>query len=130
MSTPASSNNPIRIAVLNDHIPFMQALERYLEHESDLEVVSKGHASPRTLDAVVQTQPDVVIIDPETHAFEADGIIQRLYSALPQLRIIVLTMNDDERFRDAALAAGAHDFILKIDASEQLVPAIRRARPN
>ena len=128
MPAPTPPSHPIRIAVLNDHVSFMAALERFLEQEPDLEVVSTGHASPRTLASVIATRPEVAIVDPEQHEFEIGAMIRELCAALPTLRILVLTMNDDERFRDAALAAGAHEFIQKIHAAEQLVPAIRRAR--
>jgi DNA-binding NarL/FixJ family response regulator len=128
MVSSGPSQQPIRIFVLNDHASFLQALERYLEDECDLEVVGKGHASPRTLEPVTQAQPEVVIVDPEMHDLEVGAIIRRLRETTSARRIIVLTMNDDDQFRTAALAAGADDFILKTNAPDELVPSIRRVR--
>ena len=120
--------NPLRIFVLNDHQAFLQALERFLDQEPDLMVIGKGNAAPHRLEPVIQARPDVVIVDPEIHDFEVGEIVRKLRSGLAGSRIIVLTMNDDEKFKHASLAAGADDFILKTNATDQLVPSIRQAR--
>ena len=130
MVSSGASQQPIRIFVLNDHATFMQALERYLEDEPDLEVVGKGHASPRTLEPVTRAQPEVVIVDPEIHDLEIGTIIRKLRDTTSARRIIVLTMNDEDQFRATALAAGADDFILKTNAPNELVPSIRRVRAS
>src|SRR5260221_8568960 len=126
MASADRASHPIRIFVLNDHEDYMRALERFLDKEADLQVIGTGHAAPLQLEPVLAARPDVVIIDPEIHDLEIGLMVRELSACAPGSRIIVLTMNDDARFKEAALAAGADDFIFKMDALDQLVPAIRR----
>jgi NarL family two-component system response regulator LiaR len=124
----SSSNNAIRVLLVDDHGVVREGLRAYLEKETDIDVVGEARDG---LDAVRRAQelkPDVVLMDlvmPNMDGVEATA---RIKQDLPDAHIIVLTsFLDDERVVPA-IKAGATSYLLKDVGAADLVRAIRAAR--
>jgi DNA-binding NarL/FixJ family response regulator len=124
ISLPDSSN-PIQVFVLNDNLVFVEAVKHFLNDESDIHVMGTAAGLPEALAAAEAKRPDVVLIDPEPHDRLIGQAIRELRAALPGAGIIVLTLHEDEPFRELSMAAGADAFVGKWAASEDLIGAIR-----
>ena len=119
-----SSPKP-RVLLVDDYVPLLKALTRLLEPDCHL----VGHATTvaELFELVEICQPDVVVLDislPDRNGIDA---CRQLRLVQPAVKIVMLTAMDDERIREAALQAGASDFVTKASVDEYLKPAIRRA---
>ena len=122
---PTRSPAKPRVLLVDDYVPLLKALTRLLEHDCHL----VGHATTvaELFEIVEICQPDVVVLDislPDRNGIEA---CRQLRLVQPDVKIVMLTAMDDERIREAALQAGASDFVIKALVDEYLEPAIRSA---
>ncbi len=115
----------VRILIADDHALVRDGLRMILEAEDDLSVVGTA-ANGR--DAIAQAEalrPDVIIMDiamPQLNGIEATAII---CSALPEARVIVLSMHQTREHVHRAMQAGAEGYILKESAGTEVVKAVR-----
>src|SRR5438105_8641630 len=122
-----SPEQPIRVALADDHAQMRRSLRQLLESEEALEVIAEETdlaAVQRTLDTHA---PGVLVLDLGVYGGSSIGAIRRLRKAAPDTRIVVLTVDDDPVFAQHALDAGASGFVLKEMADADLPEAIVRA---
>ncbi|MEJ2092258.1 MAG: response regulator transcription factor [Syntrophobacterales bacterium] len=115
----------IRIIIADDHQIVRQGLKLLLEKESDMEVVGEAEDGRSTVTLARDLTPDIVLMDvkmPEMNGIEASHLI---LSELPDVKVIALSMYSDRRFVIDMLKAGAHGYLLKDCAFEELAQAIR-----
>ena len=115
----------IRIIIADDHQIVRQGLKLLLEKESDMEVVGEAEDGRSTVTLARDLTPDIVLMDvkmPEMNGIEASHLI---LSELPDVNVIALSMYSDRRFVIDMLKAGAHGYLLKDCAFEELAQAIR-----
>jgi two-component system response regulator NreC len=115
----------IRIFIADDHQIMRQGLKILLEKEPDMKVVGEAEDGRRTMTLVRELNPDVVVMDvkmPDLNGIEAT---RQILSECPDVKVIALSMYTDRRFVTNMLKAGAHAYLLKEGAFEELVQAIR-----
>jgi DNA-binding NarL/FixJ family response regulator len=120
----------IRILIADDHQIVRQGLKTLLEKEPDMEVVAEAEDGRRTVTMAKEFTPNVVIMDikmPDLNGIEAS---RQILSELPEVRVIALSMYSDRRFVTNMLKAGAHGYLLKDCAFEELAQAIRLVMSN
>lgn len=119
------SNQFIRIVVVDDHTLVRKSIIALLNNEPDMEVVGTAANGREAVEAAKQTSPDIIVMDismPELDGIRAVGEIRRL--GLPA-RIIMLSLHHSSALLQQARKNGAVDYILKQQASKELIPAIR-----
>jgi NarL family two-component system response regulator LiaR len=122
----------IRVLVVDDHAVVRQGLRTFLELHSDapwlpIEVVSEAANGSEGVEQARQLQPDVVLLDlvmPEMDGIEATS---RIIQDCPQTKVIILTSFGEQHRVIPAIRAGAHGYLLKDIAPDDLVRAIRQA---
>lgn len=117
--------DPIRIVLADDHAVLRAGLKSMLSSESDLDVVGEAGDGIACLGLAIELEPDVVVLDinmPTCGGLEA---LPELREAVPETKVLVLTMHDDPAYLRTALQAGCSGFILKQSAPEELLAAIR-----
>lgn len=115
----------IRILLADDHRLVREGIRLVLEMESDMIVVAEAENGLVAVQKAQELKPDVVVMDlsmPEMNGIDATSRITR---DIPEVRVIALSMNCNQRFITEVLSAGANGFVLKECASEVLVSAIR-----
>jgi DNA-binding NarL/FixJ family response regulator len=117
--------NRVRILLADDHRIVAEGLKRLLEIEFELVgIVEDGRA---LLDAAKALKPDVVVTDitmPEINGIEA---FEELKKGNPEIRAVFLTMHHNVAYARRALEAGAHGYVLKHSAAEELILAVKAA---
>ena len=101
----------IRILIADDHAIVRSGLRVLLESMPDIEVVGDAGTGEETIDQVASLQPDVLLLDiamPGMNGLEAARLIRE---QAPQVRIIVLTMYDDEAYLRQFLEVGAAGYV-------------------
>ena len=117
-------SNPIRILICDDHVLFSEGIKAILRAESNLTVVGEVRDGRQAVEKVKELHPDVVLMDiamPDLSGFEAT---RRVHEADPSVRVLMLTMHDEEELVARCLEAGAAGYIIKDAPASQLVYAI------
>ena len=119
-----------RIIIADDHKILRQGLRTLLSKEPDMEVVAEAEDGRRTVTLVREMIPHIVIMDvnmPDLNGIEAT---RQILSEYPDVKVIALSMHADRRFVINMLKAGAHGYLLKDCAFEELAQAIRLVMSN
>ncbi len=114
-----------RIILADDHRLFRAGLESLIAKESDLTVVAQANDGKELIKILRQTPCDLVVLDLSMPYMDGVETIQRVRKAYPKVKILVLTMQKDYQHLKHAMAGGANGYIVKEDAYEQLLLAIK-----
>ncbi|WP_433262965.1 response regulator [Actinosynnema sp. CS-041913] len=115
----------LRALVVDDHPLFRYGLAAALAAASDLEVVGEASGGTMAVEMAAALHPDVVVMDlnmPDLGGVEAT---RRIVAHDPAVRVLVLTMFDDDDSVFAAMRAGALGYLLKAARPQQIVRAVR-----
>ncbi|MDJ0656163.1 MAG: response regulator transcription factor [Xanthomonadales bacterium] len=114
-----------RILLTDDHEIMRKGLRSLLERESDFEVIGEASNGRDAIRLARELEPDIMVMDvgmPDVNGMEATS---RIMAKMPDMRIVALSMHSDKRFVTGMLTAGAYGYVLKSEAVEELVGAIR-----
>jgi DNA-binding NarL/FixJ family response regulator len=114
----------LKIFLADDHKIMRDGLRSLLENQLDMEVVGEAENGRRAVQLVLEKRPDVVIMDigmPDLNGMEAT---RQILAALPDVKVIALSMYSDRRFVSGMLEAGASGYLLKACAFEELAGAV------
>jgi DNA-binding NarL/FixJ family response regulator len=117
---------PISVLLVDDNPAFLRIATRFLEEHEDVVVVGAAGGGEEALALAEDLQPDIVLIDLAMPGLSGLETIPHLRAVLPGVGIIALTMLDTNSYWQAALAAGADDFVPKASLDRDLLPAMRR----
>jgi two-component system response regulator NreC len=124
---PQGDTDAIRVVLADDHALMRRTLRGLLEAEQGVEVIAEASNLGVLLRHVDAHQPHVLVLDlgmPDGSSSEA---IRQLRERLPEMQIVIVTMEENPVFAQRSLAAGAVGFVLKDRADEELPEAIRLA---
>lgn len=115
----------VRIVVVDDHSVVRRGTREILEQDPHLEVVGEAADGHEAVSRVDDTQPDVVLMDiamPEMNGIAATRTIKKRW---PWVRVLILTVHDDDEFVWEAIQSGASGYLLKDVGEAELVRAVR-----
>ncbi len=115
----------IRVLLVDDHTILRQGLKMLLNAQPDMEVVGEASDGHQAIAEANRLLPDVILMDitmPEMNGIEATRQVRR---QRPDMRVLVLTMHENEEYLFQVLRAGAAGYILKEAADTELITAIR-----
>lgn len=115
----------IRILIVDDHGLMRAGLRAVLEDEPDLQVVGEGEHGEEAIRMTGELQPDLVLMDIGLPGMDGIEATRRLKRLDPQIRVLILTVYEEESLLREAIQAGASGYLLKRAAEEELVTAIR-----
>jgi len=113
------------VVLADDHPVVRAGLRILLQAELSLKVVAEFADLPSTVRGVPALRPDVLVLDLAMAGSSSLTAIPGLLASSPGLRLIVLTMHDEPGFAREALRLGAHGYVLKEAAADELVLAVR-----
>lgn len=127
MTGPGTAPTPIRLMVVDDHTLFRRGLVALLASDERFEVVGEAGDAAQALQRLPACRPQVLLLD--NHLPGASGVdaLPSLLAALPGVRVLMLTMSEDEQDLAAALKRGASGYLLKSADIDELGAAIVRA---
>jgi DNA-binding NarL/FixJ family response regulator len=114
-----------RILVADDHGIVRAGIKLLLENQADLAVVAEAADGIEAIEQALATQPDLCILDVAMPRMTGLQAARGIRAHLPQARVLMLSMHDDERYLFEALKAGASGYVLKREADQDLVGAVR-----
>ena len=120
------SHEPVRILIVDDHPIIREGLRILLAAQPDLIICGEAANISGALKVVTETGPDVAIVDIALNGENGLDLVRRIKACRPQLRILVVSMYDDELYAERALDAGAMGYLNKQVACRNIVEAIRQ----
>lgn len=113
-----------RVMLVDDHALFREGLRMVLETQGDFEVVGEAGSAAEAIQEARKARPDVVLMD---ITMEGNGLdaTRQMAVAVPQTRVLILTMHESADYLFRALEAGAMGYVVKGTASTELVAALR-----
>jgi DNA-binding NarL/FixJ family response regulator len=115
----------MRILVADDHGIVRSGIRLLLERQSDISVVAEASDGVEAVEAALAARPDLCILDVGMPRMTGLQAAREIRSHLPDTRVLMLSMHDDEHYLYEALKAGASGYVLKREADQDLVGAIR-----
>ena len=115
----------IRMLIADDHTFYREGVRSMLMRVPDMEIIGEATTGDETISLATRLQPDVILMDikmPRLNGIEATRAILQAY---PQIRILMVTMFEDDGFVFAAMRSGARGYVLKDANQEELVRAVR-----
>jgi two-component system response regulator NreC len=114
-----------RVLIADDHSIVLRGLRAIISAEPSLELVGETTSGRETIGRVLADRPDVLILDLSMPDLDGIAVIESVKPRLPQMKILILTVHEDQGLLRAALQAGASGYVLKRAAESELVAAIR-----
>ena len=115
---------PIQLLVVDDHPLFRRGLIALLSQDDRFEIVGEAGDVGEALRVLAKTQPDLLLLDNHLPGVKGVDAIASLKSDRPNLRILMLTVSEDEEDLSKALQSGADGYLLKTSESDQLCDAL------
>jgi DNA-binding NarL/FixJ family response regulator len=120
-----AAGDSLRVLIVDDHALFRKGLQLVLDKEPDIDVVGEGSDGLEAVERAQELMPDVILMDvrmPRRSGIEATQEIREL---LPHVKILMLTISDEEADLYEAIKAGASGYLLKEINTEEVAAAIR-----
>jgi DNA-binding NarL/FixJ family response regulator len=116
---------PLRILIADDHPLFRHGIREFLNLVSGLEVVEEATSGEEAITQAEALHPDVILMDVNMPGVNGIEATRRILHASPHIRILVITMFEDDATVFAAMRAGARGYILKDAEKESILRAIQ-----
>jgi two-component system, NarL family, response regulator NreC len=113
------------VLIADDHAIVRAGLRALLAEEATFELVGEAAGGVEAIELVEKSNPDVLILDLSMPDLDGISVTRRIKPQFPNLKILILTLHEDEALLKEAIKAGAAGYILKRAAEAELISAIR-----
>ena len=127
---PSSGSGALSILIVDDHAVVRRGIRSLLESEKGFAIAGEATNGREAVDMARRLQPDVIVMDltlPELNGLDAT---RQILKELRRVQILVLTMHHSEELARDVLQAGARGYVLKSDADQNLIAAIKSLRDH
>ncbi len=115
-----------RILVVDDHPIVRQGLALLINREPDLVVCGEAEEATGAMHVLASARPDVLIVDISLNGPDGLDLLKNIRTSHPTLPVLILSMHDESIYAERALRAGANGYIMKQEATEKVLVAVRR----
>jgi DNA-binding NarL/FixJ family response regulator len=114
------------IFVVDDHPLLRQGLTLLINREQDLAVCGEAEEAESAMKAIAATNPDILIVDLSLNGPDGLELLKNIRVTHPSLPVLILSMHDETIYAERALRARANGYIMKQEATEKVLTAVRR----
>jgi DNA-binding NarL/FixJ family response regulator len=115
----------IRVLIADDHGIVRSGLRMLIERQRDMKVIAEADDGVAALESTQAHHPDVAVLDVSMPRMTGLQAAREIRSHVPDTRVLLLSMHDDERYFFEGLEAGAAGYVLKRAADTDLIEALR-----
>ncbi len=114
------------VFVVDDHPLLRQGLALLINQQQDLEVCGEAEEAHAAMRAIGQRRPDILIVDISLNGPDGLDLLKTIRASYPELPVLILSMHDEAIYAERALRARANGYIMKQEATEKVLVAVRR----
>jgi two-component system response regulator NreC len=115
-----------RILIVDDHVIVRQGIAQLVNREPDLDVCEEAGDADSAVAVLAKTAVDLAIVDISLPGTSGIELVKLIRDSHPQLPVLVMSMHDEALYSDRAFRAGAKGYVMKQEATEKLLAAIRK----
>jgi DNA-binding NarL/FixJ family response regulator len=115
-----------RVFIVDDHPIVREGLAQMINREPDLAVCGDAPEMHEALQAIEVQKPDILIVDISLNGPDGLDLLKNIRAKDPSLPVLILSMHDESIYAERALRAGANGYIMKQEATERVLIALRR----
>jgi DNA-binding NarL/FixJ family response regulator len=123
--TPDADSQKRRIFIVDDHPLVREWLATLINQQSDLKICGEAGSASEGLQLIATAKPHVAIVDISMEGGSGIELIKDIKANCPQVAVIVLSMHDELLYSERAVRAGARGYILKREATKNVLQALR-----
>ena len=124
--TTGITESKSRIYLIDDHPLVIQGITELINAERDLQVVGSTGDWTLALNQIPELKPDVVVLDITLAKANGIEVLKNLRVHFPDLKVLMLSMHDENLYAMRSVRAGAQGYIMKMTATDEVVAAIRQ----
>jgi DNA-binding NarL/FixJ family response regulator len=115
-----------KVLVVDDHPIVRKGLALLINRESDLMVCGEAEDAQAAVHALAASKPDILVVDISLNGPDGLDLLKDIRARYPDLPVLILSMHDESIYAERALRAGAQGYIMKQEATEKVLVALRR----
>jgi DNA-binding NarL/FixJ family response regulator len=115
-----------RVLLVDDHPIVRQGLALLIDREGDLSVCGEADGAHSAFHAIETLRPDMVVLDISLSGPDGLDVLKEIRMKTASLPVLILSMHDESIYAERAMRAGANGYIMKQEATEKVLVAIRR----
>jgi DNA-binding NarL/FixJ family response regulator len=115
-----------QIYIVDDHPLMRKGLAMTLEKEVGFDVCGQAESAEVALHEILKLKPDAAVIDISLPGMNGIELVKNLLHQQPDLKILIVSRHDEELYAERALRAGAKGYLMKLEAVDVLVAAVRQ----
>ena len=113
------------VFLVDDHPLVREWLTNLINQQPDLTVCGEAESAPQAIQGILSVRPNVAIVDIALKDSSGIELIKDLRRTCPSVAVLVLSIHEEEYYADAAIRAGARGYVMKQEATETVIEAIR-----
>jgi DNA-binding NarL/FixJ family response regulator len=131
MTTNLVLDRPLQTAkktvlVVDDHPLMRQGLALLINQQQDMQVCGEAEEAQAAMHAIAHLRPDIMILDISLSGPDGLELLKNIRASDPDLPVLILSMHDEAIYAERALRARANGYIMKQEATEKVLVAVRR----
>ena len=131
MTTNLVLDRPVQTArktvlVVDDHPLMRQGLALLINQQQDMQVCGEAEEAQAAMHAIAHLRPDIMILDISLSGPDGLELLKKIRATDPDLPVLILSMHDEAIYAERALRARANGYIMKQEATEKVLVAVRR----
>jgi DNA-binding NarL/FixJ family response regulator len=115
-----------KVLIVDDHPLMRQGLALLINQQQDMQVCAEAQEAQAAIHAIAESRPDILILDISLSGPDGLELLKSIRTSDPDLPVLILSMHDEAIYAERALRAGANGYIMKQEAAEKVLVAVRR----
>jgi len=115
-----------KIFIVDDHPLMRKGMAMTLDNSVEFTVCGQSESAEEALSEIPSLKPDACVVDISLPGMNGIELVKNLLAQLPELKILVVSRHDEELYAERAIRAGAKGYLMKLEAGEVLVSAVRQ----
>lgn len=118
-------NNPIKVAIADDHALFRAGVKTALSSKKDVELIAEADNGMQLLNLLKHIEPDVILLDIQMPIMDGISTLPEIRKINPSVKVIILSMHNDHSMISKLMEIGANSYLTKNSDSETIYQAIK-----
>lgn len=114
-----------KILIVDDHPMMRKGMAMTLDEEMDLEVTGQADSAEEAIEWLSSNEVDLAVIDISLPGMNGIELVKHIRHMYPHIKMLVISRHEEDLYAERAIKAGARGYIMKVDAGEKVVQALR-----